>query len=164
MALEIDVKFTEKNASFNADFGNVEFLPTRIIPATTSTLGGIIVGDGLSITSDGTLSADKPILWNTTEYWDSQTDLVSSEGVLYVYNDYKVVDDVKYSNFKIGDGTTYVVDLPFSSISSDVATAVESHMADTTSHVSEEDRELWNNKVTASLSEDNPEILVLSKS
>ena len=30
-------------------------------PATTSTLGGIIVGNGLSVTSNGTLSVNAPI-------------------------------------------------------------------------------------------------------
>ena len=56
MALEIDVKFKEKDASFNADFGEVDFLPVDIKPATKDTLGGIKVGEGLRIEEDGTLS------------------------------------------------------------------------------------------------------------
>ena len=170
MAYELDVKFTEKNAVFNAEFGGVEFLPTRIMPATKDTLGGIKVGEGLTITSDGTLSADAFILWNTTEYWDSQRDLIAKAGVLYVYNDYRVVDGVKYPNFKIGDGATYLVDLPFHFIDQSIAEKVDAlqatvneHMADTASHVSEIDREAWNNKVTSYISEENPEQLILSK-
>ena len=171
MAYEIDVKFTEKNAEFKADFGNVEFLPVRIMPATRDTLGGIKVGDGLEITPDGTLSTDKPILWNTTEYWNTHRDIVALEGVMYVYNDYKVIEDVKYSNFKIGDGVTYLVDLPFNSIDQSVIDTVnmledkvDGHIAQTDAHVSAIDREIWNNKVTANISEENPETLLLSKS
>lgn len=170
MAYEMDVKFTEKNAVFNAEFGGVEFLPTRIMPATKDTLGGVKIGDGLTITSDGTLSAEAFILWNTTAYWESQRSLITQQGVLYVYNDYRVVDGVKYPNFKIGDGTTYLVDLPFNSIDQAIAekvdelqAAVQEHVADTTSHVSESDRESWNNKVTSYISEEEPEQLVLSK-
>ena len=170
MAYEMDVKFTEKNAVFNAEFGGVEFLPTRIMPATKDTLGGIKVGEGLTITSDGTLSADAYIEWNTVAYWESQRSLVTKAGVIYVYNDYRVVDGVKYPNFKIGDGKTYLVDLPFNSIDPAIAEEldrlverVDDHIADTESHVSESDREFWNNKVTSFISEDNPEQLVLSK-
>ena len=191
MALEIDVKFTEKRADFNAEFGPVEFLPVRIVPATADTLGGIKVGDGLSITSDGTLSADKPILWNTTEFWNSQRDLIAARGVMYVYSDYKTIDGVTYSNYKMGDGTSYLVDMPFSTIDTVIAEAMEAmterfnemqetvnamaetvnsvseamdhHITDTDSHVSENDRELWSSKVTAKISDEHPETLLLTK-
>lgn len=183
MAYEMDVKFTEESSSFKAsfdggerfssftaDFGSVEFLPVKIMPATKTELGGIKVGDGLVITSDGTLSTDKPILWNTKEEWNSHPDIIATAGVMYVYSDYKVIDGVTYSNFKIGDGTSFLIDLPFGSIDmtfaeviEKLAEVVEEHVADSEIHVSAEDRMFWDNKVTAYISESNPEILVLSK-
>ena len=37
--------------------------PAYIPPATTAKIGGVIVGDGLSVDGDGNLSADKQIFW-----------------------------------------------------------------------------------------------------
>lgn len=55
----------------------------------------------------------------TTEVWNSQPDLISEKDALYVYTDYyKKVDEetgeITYSNgLKIGDGTSYLIDMPF---------------------------------------------------
>lgn len=55
------------------------------------------------------------VLSNTTEGWNSQPELVTKEGYLYVYTDYKQNEDQQdIAGFKFGDGTSLLIDLPFS--------------------------------------------------
>lgn len=55
----------------------------------------------------------KYVLSNTTEGWNSFPELVGKENYIYVYTDYKTVDNVNVPGLKIGDGTTLLADLPF---------------------------------------------------
>lgn len=50
--------FEEKNAGFKLSFGEIQQVSvgTTLKPATTDTLGGIMVGDNLNITETGVLS------------------------------------------------------------------------------------------------------------
>ena len=98
------------------------------------------IGQGIPISS-------KEIFSNTTAGWNSQPQLVSLKDALYVYTDYSNDGGVDIPAFKVGDGTTYVVDLPFSY----------------TGSVTQEQIEFWNNKVTAFIDPSNPSRLVLSK-
>ena len=98
------------------------------------------------------------VLVDTTAGWDAQTTLLSEDGVVYVYSD-------KYTNgggdpvpaFKVGDGTSYLIDMPFNE---DIFT---DHVADTTVHVTSAERTFWNDKVTAYLDAYDLETLVLDK-
>ena len=94
------------------------------------------------------------IACNTTEGWNTQRDLISRNGILYVYTDYRQIDDgaggVKnVPGFKIGDGKAYLIDLPFA----DALT--EQHIADAIVHVTAEERAFWNNKVRAFIDGNN---------
>ena len=71
---------------------------------------------------------------DTKENWDAQTTL-----------------------FKIGDGTSYLIDMPFND---DV---MSRHVADSVIHISSTERTFWNNKVTCYLDVNNLENLVFSK-
>lgn len=85
---------------------------------------------------------DKQVLFNTTAGWNAQTTLVSDANTLYVYTDHQT--DSQGNNvagIKAGDGSAYVVDLPFTD-----AIATE-HIADTTRHITSAERNFWNNKV-----------------
>lgn len=53
------------------------------------------------------------VITHTTAEWAQLTSLVSEEGVIYVWSDYKTEGGVTYPGMKIGDGLAYVVDLPF---------------------------------------------------
>lgn len=102
---------------------------------------------------------------DTTQNWNSQNDLISENGALYVYDDYdtKTVDGkiINIPNIKIGDGKAYVVDLPF--INSVGADMLE-HMTNSILHVTSKEKEFWNNKVSAFISDKDAEILVLTTS
>lgn len=82
------------------------------------------------------------VIFNSTEYWNSTPSLISEQNTIYVYTDYKQTQDGYYiAGIKVGDGSAYVVDLPF------IDTLIEQHMTDATIHVTPKEKEFWNNKV-----------------
>ena len=114
-----------------------------------------------------------PLYYSTEEYWDSQTYLISESRAIYVYSDhYKYEDNqgniVYIPAIKIGDGTSYLIDMPFVGDAATIELAeltqvVDDHIQNQEIHVSQEDREFWNNKVTSYLDQMNPENLILTK-
>lgn len=90
------------------------------------------------------------ILYNTVDGWNSQKQLVSQLGSVYVYTDKdKYITDtgeiIWIPGIKIGDGNAYLIDKPF------ITTAVEQklikHMEDVLTHIQPGEREKWNNKL-----------------
>lgn len=100
---------------------------------------------------------DDGILYNTTAYWSAQTTLVSKEGYLYIYTDHQVKDGENIPGFKVGDGQAYVTDLPF------IDELYSDHIADTVIHVTQLDKNSWNNKVTCFIDPNKADKLVFSK-
>lgn len=97
----------------------------------------------------------------TAEEWNQDIYYQSQANVLYIYRDYKQVDGIKVSAMKIGDGTSYLIDLPF--IGEGISQRLENHIADTISHITDQERDFWNNKVTALEDSVDNENLILSK-
>ena len=84
---------------------------------------------------------DKQVLFNTTAGWNEQGMLVSKTNTLYIYTDYQVIDGDTIAGIKVGDGNAYLIDLPFTD------KALMNHIADNTRHITNSEREFWNNKV-----------------
>lgn len=86
----------------------------------------------------------------TTAQWNQDRFLMSQAGTIYIYIDrYQKEDEdtgeiINVPGIKIGDGTTYVIDLPFVSGNDD--TFLE-HINNHNIHVTLEQKEFWNNKV-----------------
>lgn len=100
-----------------------------------------------------------PVMYSDTKQgWDSQIDLVSEKDAVYIYTDY---DTDEYGNnipgIKIGDGLGYLIDAPF------LDANMQKHILDNIIHITQQEREFWNNKVTAFLSEVSNETLILTK-
>lgn len=80
---------------------------------------------------------------NTVSGWNAQTTLISEKDAIYVYTDY---DTDSHGNvvpgIKIGDGLAYLIDMPF------VDQVMQEHIADTVIHVTQADKDNWNNKVS----------------
>ena len=74
----------------------------------------------------------------TVAEWAQQTSLTSEKDVIYVYTDHQTDDGKNIPGIKIGDGLTYVVDLPF------VDTIYMKHITDTDIHITAEERAKWN--------------------
>lgn len=98
------------------------------------------------------------ILVDTTEGWNAKTTLIAEKNVVYMYSDHETNSEGQpVPGFKLGDGLAYLIDLPFND------DLMVEHIQDTSSHVTPEEKEFWNNKVTAYINAENLEELVLSK-
>lgn len=97
----------------------------------------------------------------TTAYWQSQdqSHFVPAMGQVVIWTDRGTTtvngETVNVPGVKIGDGTTYNLDLPFTDaalaaqLTALVATHNE-HVANAVAHVTAEERARWNNKITTS--------------
>lgn len=82
---------------------------------------------------------------DTTENWNSALGFIPMKGEVIIYEDYEVVDGANIPGIKIGDGTTYVQDLPF--VGSYERDLLLLHINNAGIHVSPEEKEFWNNKI-----------------
>ena len=101
------------------------------------------------------------VYYDLTQNWDAKTTLISEEGAIYSYGDYSEVDGKKVPAVKIGDGSAYLIDIPF--VSENLASLITSHIADTSIHVTASEKEFWNNKVNAVLDSSDRENLILTR-
>lgn len=97
---------------------------------------------------------------DTTAHWNAQRMLIAEKGHIYVYSDYLQVEDETLPGIKVGDGTSYLIDLPF--VSGDI-TVLSDHINNKVVHIRSEEREFWNNKVTCFISAVDAENLVFTK-
>ena len=51
--------------------------------------------------------------YDTTANWAARADYIPKAGEIIIYTDYKIVENVPIPNLKIGDGQSYLADLPF---------------------------------------------------
>lgn len=92
------------------------------------------------------------IYYHMREDWDAMTTLISKKNTIYVYVDYaKTADGKDVAGIKLGDGSSYVVDLPF------LDQVYAEHIANQEIHVSPDDRLNWDAKVRCFYDEDNDE-------
>lgn len=111
------------------------------------------------------LKADKmSYKMRTAAEWDADRQLISENGVLYVYTEYDQSETGKsLTGIKIGDGTTYLIDLPFVAGGSGASQQMIDHMNNLIIHITQAERNFWNNKVTAYDDVVQNENLILSK-
>ena len=99
------------------------------------------------------ISTRNTVAYKSTSEWASYESDISEEGILYIYSDYKT----NTPGIKIGDGITTIGNLSF------ITGAYDTHIADSTIHITSTERTDWNNKVTCYVSQSNPKNLVFSK-
>lgn len=140
-----------------------KFLAAQISAAAVS--GRLNVSNRMS----GNLSfsgraADVPIHYGTTEYWNSQPDLVGKKSHIYVYSDYAETEIdgeiVAVPNIKIGDGNAFLIDNPF--ITASVDDIINMHINDNDVHISAAERDFWNEKVRCYIDPENPENVIFT--
>ena len=89
------------------------------------------------------ISKDSKIFYDTTEHWDAKPYLTTELGCIYIYSDWGVSPEGKaIAGFKVGDGITRLYDVPFTD------QMYDDHIHDTIAHITQEERENWNDKVT----------------
>ena len=96
---------------------------------------------------------------DTTAHWNAQSQLIAESGHVYVYLDYTIIDDEPIPAIKVGDGTSYLIDMPFVAGNDELW---NEHINNTVIHVTAADKVFWNNKVTCFLSAVDAENLVFT--
>lgn len=110
---DISVDFSTSPVPIDAEFGNV-----------------YVVG------------GDCKVLYASTATWNSQPQLISARGYIYIYSDYRQNDqEQNVAAIKVGDGTSYLIDMPFTD------ELLYGHVTDNSIHVTSSDKANWNNKV-----------------
>lgn len=88
------------------------------------------------------VSGDCKVLYASTATWNSQPQLISARGYIYIYSDYRQNQQGQnIAAMKVGDGRAYLIDMPFTD------DLLYAHIADTVRHITQEEREFWNNKI-----------------
>ena len=104
------------------------------------------------------------IHYGTTEYWNTQSTLIGEKAHIYIYTDYSTVESdgntITVPNIKIGDGNAYLIDNPF--ITTSIEDLLQSHIGDNIKHITDDERSLWNGKVTCYLSATDNETIVFT--
>lgn len=108
----------------------------------------------------------RAIYYDTTAHWDMQVSLVTEEGAVYIYSDYTYIDDgignlTPIAGIKIGDGSSYLIDMPF--MTDGLTATLLSHVNNSSVHITPQEREFWNNKVSSYIDTEASETLILSK-
>lgn len=100
---------------------------------------------------------DKEVFYGTTSYWNSQPQLISTRGSVYVYSDH---DSDGSGNLipgiKLGDGTSYLIDMPF------IDEKSAEHIMNLAIHITQAEREFWNEKVRCYIDPQNPQHIIFT--
>lgn len=97
------------------------------------------------ISIDGNPTGCK-VLYDTTANWNAKPQLISKKGYIYIYSDYKKDgqgNDI--AGMKVGNGNAYLIDLEFTD--EFVLSMLDEHIRDNIRHITQAEREFWNNKV-----------------
>ena len=132
---------------------NTSFLETNgSFPTTFSSQNDLLQ---IKTWSGQTLKVGK-VISNTTAGWNSQSNLIAEKNTIYVYSDYQIIDGKTIAGMKIGDGTSYLIDMPFTD------SGILEHINNSIIHVSANDREKWNNKVSVYIDTEDEENIVFT--
>lgn len=140
---------TNANAQVNAEFNSNAPISARfnsnVLPLEAE-FGTVYV-----------VSGDCKVLYASTATWNSQPQLISARGYLYIYSDHKQDEHGQnIAGMKVGDGSAYLIDMPFTD------DLLYSHIENGEIHITPEERAFWNNKVRCYVDPLNEENLIFS--
>lgn len=93
------------------------------------------------------------VKYGTKAEWDAAYQTIAQENTIYIYTDYLNYDGKEVAGIKVGDGTSFLIDMPF------LDQVYSDHIHDTTVHITQQERDFWNNKVRCYIeTEDNVEL------
>lgn len=96
------------------------------------------------------------ILFAPKADWDMDSTKIAEANTIYVYTDYTGYDGKSLAGFKVGDGTSYLIDMPF------VDQVYNDHINNSTIHITQAEREFWNNKVRCYLDGSDEEEIIFT--
>lgn len=99
---------------------------------------------------------------DTTQNWNEKIGYIPNRGDIVIYTDKgTIVDDygetVNVPGVKIGDGNAYLIDLPFvgADVRYQILTELRAHTENRVIHVTDEERQFWNNKLNCTVNNGN---------
>lgn len=134
----LNVSVSAANTEANADLMG-RYLESDLDGMTTTVPLNVEINLGTRMAGPGDI-----VHINTTAYWDSLRDFTGKRGHLYVYTDHDTVDGVDIPAVKAADGLAYLIDIPFIT---DNASILMNHINNNEIHITQYEREFWNNKV-----------------
>ena len=128
-------------AYINSGGGDID-VDDELSPVSVNPVQNKVITAALQELEEEIGAIDCRVLYGTQAYWDGQPELIAQDNALYVYTDALTKDFKNIARFKVGDGQTLLKDIPFTDA------VYYDHISDPLIHVSAEDREFWNNKVS----------------
>lgn len=99
---------------------------------------------------------------DTTAHWDAQQFFIPMRGEICIYTDHGTLEDefgntINVPGVKIGDGSAYLIDLPFAGddVRYQILTELRLHSGNTDIHVTAEEKTFWNNKLNCVVTNNN---------
>ena len=104
------------------------------------------------------LQLNRPeVFFNTVAGWNAQSSLVGRTNTIYIYTDYQEDESGNpIAGIKIGDGNAFLIDAPF------LDEIYLEHVNDTDIHITDAERQKWNEKVRCYYSLTNSETVVFT--
>ena len=127
-----------------------------------SDFGAVIGG---SSGGGGGGSGNANVYRDYTASWNAKSRTIAEEGAIYVYLDHAKIDNGNgiytiYPAIKIGDGTSYLIDMPF--VDGELSPMIQNHINNNIRHVTAEEKDFWNNKWRGYMNSVNDENLVFT--
>lgn len=105
----------------------------------------------------GVTRSSVSVKYDTTEHWNEQSGYVPKRADIIVYSDGDKIERdgeiLDVPRIKIGDGMAYLIDLPF--VDQGFSERLLSHIENTQVHITQEEREFWNNKLNFNIDGEN---------
>ena len=105
-----------------------------------------------------TISSRIRVARDTTSNWNANLYFVPLLGEIIIYTDHGQIDDgngntISVPGIKIGDGSAYLIDLPFvgNDESDQILQELRGHTENTQIHVSQNEKSFWNNKLNCTV-------------
>lgn len=99
---------------------------------------------------------------DTTENWNKVRSFIPLRGEVIIYTDYGHMDDgfgnqIDVPGIKIGDGSAYLIDLPFvgNDVRYQILNELRAHSGNTLIHVTPEEKAFWGNKLNYNVDNGN---------
>lgn len=126
------------------------------------------VGNGITTVSNLPFiysnTLDKELIIGTTAQLNGDISYIPQKGEVRLYLDKTTIiqdgQTITIPGIKVGDGLAYGVDLPF--LGDDILQQLLDHIADTTLHITQQERIFWNNKINCE-DEVSEETLILNR-
>lgn len=140
-----------------APSSHTHVIDTEISDTSTNPLENRAIHKAIADAVDGIIAGTPRIEFNTKAAWNAQTTLVGENNTIYIYTDYLQDENGKnLAGIKVGDGQAFLIDAPF------IDKFYYDHINNTDVHITNEERNKWNQKVRCYRSLTEEETLVFT--